>query len=1068
MDVCWRIELLGDLRVRPQAPGGEGVVTRFETRKVAGLLSYLAYHLTRPHLREELLDLLWPEVDPSIARGRLNTTLSSLRRQLMLPGLPPGTILLTDPLSVQLNPTVVSTDVAEFEARLRAPRGEERTAVRRERLAGAVDLYRGELLPGHGESWVLGERARLSESYFEALQRLVGLLEAAGEFEEALTFARRGVGVDPLHEDAQRNLIRLLAVSGRPEAALRQYRELERLLKTELASEPAPETRALVAAIRERPASCPVIEVPPSGSRVPGNLPTPLTPLIGRAAEQAWLAEHLRQDDVRLVSLTGAGGSGKTRLALAVAAAVQETFPEGVFFVDLAPVRNPDLVASSIVHTLGLTETGGQPPTDLLKRFLREKRLLLILDNYEHLLPAAPLVTELLVEAPRVTALVTSRAALRVRGERQFPVGPLEMAAGVELFAARAQAAQPGFALTPGNREIVIEICRRLDGLPLAIELAAARVRLFSPEALLSRLGRRLKVLTGGARDMPARQQTLRDTIAWSHDLLSPEEQALFRRLSVFAGGFTVEAAEAVCAEASVFDLLASLVGQSLIVPGEDEGESWFRMLETIREFGRDRLSESGEEAAIRREHAGFYLALAERAEPGFRSADEGKWLGQFEMEHDNLRAALDWSMETGETESGLRLGGAVHRFWVQRGYWTEGRKRLNGLVALAGATVRLPVRAKALHAMGMLAWCQGANDEAHRHFEEGLAICRELGDLPGVASSFYALGNVAIVRGNDAQARSLFEESLAIGRTLNDGGGIADSLNRLAGIAHRQGDFEAARALYKECLAIDRETGDRIGSAMRLYNLGNVDVWQGDYGTARGRYEEGLAICRELGYKRGIAGGLDGLASLALQQEGDLAKVRSLQEQCLAIRRELGDKLYLVGSLWMLGEVARREGEYRRARALLEESLAISREVGSKGDTAVSLNELGKLAYSQGDYGDARALFEESLAIPRELFDKPVVAITLEELAKTAGAQGDGFRAARLFGAAEALREACGQARPDNDRADEERVVAAVRANMDEEAFAAAWAAGRAMSVQEAVAAGLGSREVDAEFAEL
>jgi tetratricopeptide (TPR) repeat protein len=536
----------------------------------------------------------------------------------------------------------------------------------------------------------------------------------------------------------------------------------------------------------------------------------------------------------------------------------------------------------------------------------------------------------------------------------------------VQLFTDRACLSQPTFVLTPANAAAVAQICHRLDGIPLAIELAAARVKALPVEKLNERLDDMFRLLTGGSRTALPRQQTLRALIDWSYDLLTPSERALFRRLSVFAGGWTLEAAEAVSAgegveEREVLDLLTSLVEKSLVLYEEREGEGRYRLLESVRQYGRDRLLEAGEAEAVRTRHLEFFLNWAE----------QGPDWERLETEHDNLRAALGWSRAQGQGEVGLRIAGAVAYFWRSRGYLGEGWEHLAGLLALPGAAARTAARAQGLYGAGMLAWCQG-----------------ELG-----------------------AARALYEESLAISRDLEDKRGIAGSLRDLGWVAHDQGDYGAARALLEESLALLRELGDKEGIAHSLALLGQLVCDQGDYGAARALFEESLASFREPGVKWGIA-----------------------------------------WSLGLLGQVVRDQGEHGAARALLEESLAIQREVGDKLGIAQSLYGLGTVAGDQGEYGAARALLEESLAIYRELGIKQGIAPNLEGLAALAVAQGQSERAARLYGAAEGLREAIGAPLPPAKRAEHDRSVAAVRTALGEQEFAAAWAEGRTMSIEQAV----------------
>ncbi len=696
----------------------------------------------------------------------------------------------------------------------------------------------------------------------------------------------------------------------------------------------------------------------------PNNLPAQPTPLIGREHEIAGVQALLLRAEVRLVTLTGPGGTGKTRLGLQVAANVMDDFTDGVYFVNLAPIRNSSLIASTIATTLDVRESGGKPLLEVLKDYLREKQSLLLLDNFEQVVEAATLLSDLLATAPRLKILVTSREALRLRGEHEFPVPPLSLPdtrhlpplerlsqySAVELFIQRARAAKPDFVVTNENAPAVAEICYRLDGLPLAIELAAARIKALPPQLMLSRLENRLKWLTGGARDLPARQQTLRSAIAWSYDLLTPAEQTLFRCLSVLVGGCTVEVVEAVCNQPSpasgggqgwgldVLDGLESLVGKSLLMPPSlVAGEARYSMLATIREYAWEQLLESGEADTLRRRHANFFLSLAEASAEKLRGAEQGVWLERLEAEHDNLRAALAWALERHEVEPALRFGAALGRFWDVRGYLSEGRQWLQqvlevGRVQLAqSASAEYRTRyGRALNQASWLAWRQGDYASARAFSEEGLTLCRELGDKRGVAFALINLGRVALNQGDYATARALLEQSPTLCRELDDKWGMAFALNNLGFVASNQGDSATARALYEQSLALCRELGDKRGVAFVLNSLGNVALNQGDYATARTLFEESLTLGRELGDKRGVAQSLNDLGLVALNQ-GDYATARALLEQSLTLRRELGDKRGVAHSLVGFGRLALTQGQSQRAAKLSGVVEALLAAIGAR-----------------------------------------------------------------------------------------------------------------------------------------
>ena len=727
------------------------------------------------------------------------------------------------------------------------------------------------------------------------------------------------------------------------------------------------------------------------------NLPAQLTSLVGRDREVDAAQEIVRRPDVRLLTLTGPGGVGKTRLGIRVAKDLAGEFPDGVCFVSLAPLVDPDLLPSAIARSLGLKEAGERPLQERLKDHLRTRHLLLLLDNFEHVTRAAPVVTELLRASPSLKVLVTSRAVLHLSGEFEVPVPPLDLPdpvrlpgperlaryEAVNLFVERARAASPDFALSETNAAAVAEICLRLDGLPLAIELAAARIKVLPPEALLARLEKRLPLLTGGPRDLPSRQRTLGDAILWSHDLLGTGEQRMFRRFAIFAGGCTLHAAEAVCAttdeEATeVLDDVASLVDKNLLRRAEQEGrEPRFAMLETIREYALERLSESGEDEAVRSAHAGYYLALAQRAEPELTTAGQMAWLHLLEREHDNLRAALRWSLRREDAETTLRLCGALWRFWYVRGYLSEGRRWIEEALALEGGEPSL--RAKVLGGGGELAHSQGDLD----------------------------------------RAQELREEALALSSQLEDETQIAASLNGLAFVIRRKGEFARARAMHGEALELYRKLDDEWGVGRSTDLLGRAAAFQGDFDAALPRLEEGLRTWRSVGDRQGIA-----------------------------------------ESTAVLGMVALGKGDYKAARPLLQKARDVMAEMGDPRGIAKMTVGLADVEFNDGAPETALALYQEALLLLRDVEDKWWISWCLEGIAEVAVSETRPARAATLFGAAAGLREAIGAPRPPGFLSYLERDLATARDRLDEPAFAAAWEEGRAMNLEEAIAYALGAVE--------
>jgi len=770
----------------------------------------------------------------------------------------------------------------------------------------------------------------------------------------------------------------------------------------------------------------------------PHNLPVQPTPFLGRGQEVASVRDLLRRPEVRMATLTGPGGIGKTRLSLQVAAELSDQFADGVFFVGLAPLNDAQQVVPAIIRTLGISEVGGQPPLALLKTALKDKHILLLLDNFEQVLDAAMVVAELLAACPKLKIMVTSRVLLHVQAEREFAVSPLSLPdpkrlpdlpalsqyEAVALFIERAQAIKADFQVTNANAPAVAGICGRLDGLPLAIELAAARVKYIPPQALLARLEQGLSVLSGGARDLPARQQTLRGAIAWSYDLLSPEEKALFRRLSVFVDGWTWEAAEAVCQAAGkldvdVLDSQLSLVDKSLLRQRESaQGDPRFWMLQLLREFGLEALTNTGERGLTHHSHAEYFLALAEEAEKELHGPNQAAWIKKLELEHENLRAALNWALEevAGEQarehrEMALRLSSALEAFWQIHGHYSEGRTFLERTLTQSdGASAFL--RAKILGATADIATMQGDFDRAEVLAQQSLTLYRELENAPGIASCLFLLGNIAWTRGKTAEAIVLSEERIRLLRQIGQPGDIADALFFLAFEISTHGEYTRGQALLEESLMLSQKAGNdlRVGAALieSAWWLWNT---LGDATTIRQRLQQGQALITRVGDMHWSA-----LASAVAAQ------------------------------------VVWSEGETARALSLLEESLAIFREMDSRWYVALTLQALGRVKVQQGELPAACSSYQESLALCQQLGEKWILPFNLEELASIIATQGDIKRAAQVWGAAEALREEITVPLFPVFRASYEQAVTTAGRELGEEAFAAAWHEGRRMPLEQII----------------
>jgi non-specific serine/threonine protein kinase len=744
-----------------------------------------------------------------------------------------------------------------------------------------VDLYTGDLLPGDlYEGWAEERRRELRGAYLGLLLELAGLHEERGELEAAIEALEEAVAAEPTREEAHAGLMRLHALSGRRGQALRQYERLSEALSGELDLEPGAEVRELREDIsagafpNRRPASPP--ESAPAADADSHNLPVYPSSFVGREREMVEIKRALAM--TRLLTLTGAGGSGKTRLALAVAGELAGAYPDGVWLVELAPLLEGTLVPKVVAEVLRVSEQAERPVTETLVDAMRNKEALILLDNCEHVVDAcAGLVETLLGSCPRLRILATSREPLCIAGEANRLVPSLslpdpersptvEELAGYEsarLFVERAVYKSSDFVLTPENAEAVAGICRQLDGIPLAIELAAARVGSLSVEQISGRLKDSLKLLTGGSRTATPRQRTLRGALDWGYELLEEPEKRLFRRVSVFAGGWPLEAAEAVgtgegIEEGDVLDLVSRLVEKSLVVAGATPGgDLRYRMLEPVRQYGWERLEAAAETAAgpdemeaARWRHATWYLALAEEAEPKLVGAEQAGWLDRLEIEHDNLRAALGWFLDadTGDVEKGLRLAGALGEFWRVRGHLSEGLRWLE--TALANGEEASYARVKALVHAGWIAWVRADFGRSTAFSEEALALARKLGDRAGAATALFNLGMVAIYDQMRAEeARALFEESLALRRELDDAAGASRALQRLGLISVVQQDFGRASALYEESLMLARQAGDKVVIAVSLWLGSLVYLGLGDHRIVRALGEEGFALVRQTGH---------------------------------------------------------------------------------------------------------------------------------------------------------------------------------------------------------------------------
>jgi predicted ATPase/DNA-binding SARP family transcriptional activator len=888
-------------------------------RKDLWLLALLALRHNQEVPRDWLAGTFWPENDESKSLFYLRKSLSSLRNAL---GAAAPRLLSPTPRSIRLDLTDAITDFVVFDTAVARPRteaGEDAGAEREERLLEAVSLYRGPLLQDCTEDWVTVERETRAQSYVAALEALAKIALSRGEPASAARWLRLALVSEPYRESAARSLLQALADSGDRAAMQQVYQELRTRLRTDLNAAPAPETEALYKQLltqEVQPLPPPAAPVAPSRR----HLPVPLTDLIGRDKEIAEVSGWLGRR--RLVTLLGTGGVGKTRLSIAAADAALPRFPDGVWFIDFASLTKASFVPEVMAKTLGVSPTAGLSTEEGLIEALSVRSLLLVLDNCEHLLDAcASLADRLLSACPGLRILATSRQALGVTGEQVYPVPSLALPspqevektsglldieknsaflleyAGIQLFVQRAIQANPSFRLDRRNARTVAEICQCLDGIPLAIEMAAARLRSLSIGDIQARLSDRFRLLTSGSRSAMPRQQTLRALVDWSYSLLSAQEQSLLSRLSVFAGGWTWDAAEKVCAgdgvEAwEILDALMALVEKSLVVyekPPGAEGEVRYRLLETIRQYAGERLREAEYTPLYQERHCAYFLEMAEGISPKLTGPEQARWLDHLETEHDNLRQVLAFC-EAESVQKGLHLMVLLASFWLMREHLNEGRRHCTILLAQAEKSAPTSEQAAVWMIAGNMAYCLGDNATARQHFEASLALRQELGNRQGLAGVLGSLGNVAHLQGDYAAAQAYFEESIAICREFGLRNYEATGLTCLSNLASAQNKFTEARMYAEAALAVCRQVGNLNTESMILNGLGNIAMALDDYVEAVSYYEQVLTMDRKVGYSALKANALFNLGT-ARACLGETAMASALYCEALSLKQEGGDQ---------------------------------------------------------------------------------------------------------------------------------------------------------------------------------
>ena len=971
-------------------------------KKATALIKLLALAEGHRLHREQAMDLLWPQLGKKAAANNLRNVVHAARKALDPAAR--SRYLASEGDALVLCPGgELWVDVEAFEEAVLVARRSRDLAAHR----AATEIYAGDLLPeDRYEAWAEARREELRRTYLALFVELAALHEERLEHGPAIDALREAIAYDHALEEAHAWLMSLYALSGRPERALSQYERLRDGLAVRLGAEPTAATRHLrdeIAAGRLLPtASEGPSQEARSGAGKKHNLPAPRTSFVGREREVVDVKRAFAM--TRLLTLTGAGGSGKTRLAMELARALAGTYHDGARMAELAPLSEPGLVPQEVAGALDVQERSGEALSDTLTDALRDKELLLVVDNCEHVVgEVARLVDALLGSCLRLRVLATSREPLYVSGEVNWAVPPLSLppeakeetdgqptadglmrSEAVRLFVERARLRLPDFELTPQNAVAVASVCRKLDGIPLAIELATARMGTLAVEQVAQRLDFSLDVLKGTSRSAAPRQRTLRATLDWSHALLAGDERRLFGRLSVFSGGWTLEAAEAVCSgggieEEDLLDLLGGLVDKSLVVAGaHEDGAVRYRMLEPIRQYALEQLGEGGQAEKVRSKHAACFLALAEEAEPELAGQRQGLWAERLEAEHDNMRVALSWQLERGEAGSALRMVAALWRFWHLRGHSSEGVGWLEQALA-HGEQAASPSRVKALEGMGWLTQLQGDYDRARANYEQMLELSQEVGDKASVATALNSLATVSAQQGDNGRARIWLEENLRVIEEL-------------------------------------RQEGDPATALKRFY------------------------ACNLLG-------------GLAIDEEGGHARAATLWEESLALAREVGDDHLIGMSLGFLAHLALVQRDYERAKVRSEEALGVARELGgtSAGFVPTALINLGIAALGLGEQERAREAFERALLASRDIGAKPRVIESLEGIASLTGAAGRADRAARLWGAAEAAREADGIALSPGERALHEPYLDSARSRLGETAWEEALAKGKTMPLEEA-----------------
>lgn len=1011
----------------------------FESDKVRALLAYLVVEAEQPQPRSSLASLLWPEQPQDVALKNLRHVLYKLRQVLGDAESDENSYLLVNTQTAQFNPAAdFALDMIEFSGLVEACRSHKHRRLDacgscHLRLERATELYRGEFLAGFSlpdsvefEEWMLLQREDLHQQATYTLIHLAAYLEAHGDYAKAAGYARRQIQLEPWNEEAHRHLMRLLWFTKQRTAALAQYQACRRILSEELGIEPSTQTDDLYRRIKASSTGGPDVQAEGEGARSRHNLPVQMTPFVGRDQERARIAERLESLDRRLLTLVGPGGSGKSRLALNAAADQLGAFEDGVYYVPVASVEASNLIVSAIAQALTLTFSGKEDEESQLLRYLADKEMLLVIDNFEHLLKGTGILLKIIERAPRLSLLVTSRERLNsqagsvmdvgglpypppVPGEDLHAISPEEAGQyeAVRLFLERAWAKQEDFSLTEATTPAVVQICRIVGGLPLAIELAAVHVGNFTCAEIAEAIQANIDFLATDQRDVRATHSSIRAVFNYSWALLTEEEKAVFRKVSVFRGGWDNEAAERVGGASRT--LLGSLASKSLIRRSTSTEGATIRndIHEVLRQYADEQLyNMASEKGATLQRHAEYYLALAEEAEPNLRGANQELWLGRLDREHANLQAAIRWAVESGHLEMGLRLGGALLPFWVMHAHYATGRALLSSFDLQRAE--HTPAWANALFGAGRLALQQGDHDSAYQYLEQSLTLYRELGDEVAVRKVMIDQARAYLRHGNYPRAEELASEALRIARAARDVQVMTSALTHLGHIAANHNDYARAHELYTECLQLYRSMKDKWGISWMLTSLGNLTHSEG----------------------------------------GDTESARRLVEESLVIRRELGDKWGIAASLTSLGNFAAEAGEYIESREYITQGLALRREIGDSWAISESLIYFGFLEYSEGNFRQAISRWEQGLAQTYAQQNYFFMSYCLTGLASATLKTGNTEQAVTLAGTVSMLLTTLNVHLSRAFQRLYDEVVSVGRAELGDARWSLAWATGTTMSL--------------------